>query len=77
MLDNTVILFGGNMSDSNLHNHFPLPTAIVGKGGGIKGNQHLRYADHTPIANLHVGLLNRLGIETAKFGDSKGEITEI
>ena len=77
MLDNTIILFGSNMSDSNLHNHFPLPTAIIGKGGAIRGNQHLRFADHTPIANLHVALLNRLGIETQKFGDSRGEITEL
>jgi len=78
MLDNSIILFGSNMSNSNLHDHFPLPTAIVGGGcGKVKGNQHLRYPDRTPIANMHVALLNRVGIATEKFGDSTGEFTEI
>ena len=78
MLDNSILLFGSNMSNSNAHDHFPLPTAIVGGGGGrIKGNQHLRYPDRTPIANMHVALLNRVGIETEKFGDSTGQFTEI
>jgi Protein of unknown function (DUF1552) len=78
MLDNSTILFGSNMSNSNLHDHFPLPTAIVGRGAGrIKGNQHLRYADRTPIANLHVALLNKAGIPTEKFGDSTGQFSEI
>ena len=51
---------------------------ILGLGGGrIKGNQHLRYPDRTPIANLHVALLNKVGIATEKFGDSTGQLTEI
>jgi uncharacterized protein DUF1552 len=78
MLDNSIILFGSNMSNSNLHDHYPLPTAILGLGAGkLKGNQHLRYPDRTPIANLHVALLNRIGIATDKFGDSTGQLTEI
>ena len=78
MLDNSMILFGSNMSNSNIHDHFPLPTTVLGLGGGkLKGNQHLRYPDHTPIANLHVALLNRAGIATEKFGDSTGQLTEI
>jgi hypothetical protein len=78
MLDNSILLYGSNMSNSNMHDHFPLPTAIVGGGGGkVKGNQHLRYPDRTPIANMHVALLNRVGIATEKFGDSTGQFTEI
>jgi hypothetical protein len=78
MLENSTILFGSNMSNSNLHDHFPLPTAILGRGAGrIKGNQHLRYPDRTPIANLHVALLNKVGIPTEKFGDSTGQFSEI
>jgi hypothetical protein len=78
MLDQSVILFGSNMSNSNLHDHFPLPTALLGGGcGKLKGNQHLRYPDHTPIANLHVALLNRIGIPTQSLGDSTGEFKEI
>jgi hypothetical protein len=78
MLDNSILLFGSNMSNSNMHDHFPLPTAIVGGGAGkVKGNQHLRYPERTPIANMHVALLNRVGIATEKFGDSTGQFAEI
>jgi hypothetical protein len=78
MLDNSILLYGSNMSNSNLHDHFPLPTAIVGGGcGKVKGNQHLKYPDRTPIANMHVALLNRVGISTEKFGDSTGQFAEI
>jgi hypothetical protein len=78
MLDNSVILYGSNMSNSNLHDHFPLPTAVLGGGAGkIKGNQHLRYPDHTPIANLHLTLLNRVGIEMEQFGDSVEQFSAI
>jgi hypothetical protein len=78
MLDQSLILFGSNMSNSNMHDHFPLPTAVLGGGcGRLKGNQHLRYPDHTPIANLHVALLNKAGIPTQSVGDSTGEFSEI
>ncbi len=78
MLDHSLILFGSNMSNSNLHDHFPLPIAVVGGGcGRLQGNRHLRYPDRTPIANLHVALLNRVGIPTKSFGNSTGEFAEI
>jgi BMFP domain-containing protein YqiC len=78
MLDHSIILYGSNMSNSHLHDHFPLPSAIVGGGcGRIKGNQHLRYPDRTPIANMHVALLNRAGVPTESFGDSTGGFSEI
>jgi hypothetical protein len=78
MLDNAVVLYGSNMSNSNLHDHFPLPTAIVGGGcGKIKGNQHLRYPDKTPIANMHLTLLDRVGIPMDKLGDSVSKFSEI
>jgi Protein of unknown function (DUF1552) len=78
MLDNSIILYGSNMSDSNLHNHYPLPTAVVGGGAGrLRGNQHLRYADKTPIANVHLTLLDRAGVDIEKFGDSTTMLLEI
>ena len=78
MLDNSFILFGSNMSDSNLHNHYPLPTAVVGGGmGKLKGNQHLRYAEKTPIANLHLTLLDRMGVPMEKLGDSAMKFAEV
>ena len=78
MLDNSFILFGSNMSDSNLHNHYPLPTAVLGGGmGKLKGNQHLRYPEKTPIANLHLTLLDRIGVPMEKLGDSSMKFAEI
>jgi len=78
MLDNSLILFGSNMSDSNLHNHYPLPTAIVGGGmGKLKGNQHLKYPDKTPIANVHLTLLDRIGLPMDKLGDGTQKFLEI
>jgi len=78
MLDNSILLYGSNMSNSNLHDHFPLPSAIVGGGcGKLKGNQHLRYPDRTPIANMHVALLNKAGVPTQSLGDSTGQFSEI
>lgn len=78
MLDHSILLYGSNMSNSNLHDMFPLPEAVVGGGcGRIKGGQHLRYPDHTPLANLHATLLDRAGVKTDSFGDSTGELSEI
>jgi hypothetical protein len=78
MLDNSILVFGSNMSDSNAHNHFPLPMAIVGGGmGRIKGNRHLRYPDKTPIANMHLTILDRIGVPLETFGDATMKFTEV
>jgi hypothetical protein len=78
MLDTSIVLFGSNMSNSNLHDHYPLPTVVIGRGGGrIKGGQHLKYADKTPIANLHHTLLDRINVSLDKLGDSTGKFVEI
>jgi len=78
MLDNSILVFGSNMSDSNAHNHFPLPMAIVGGGAGrIKGNRHLRYPDKTPIANMHLTILDRIGVPLETFGDATMKFTEV
>jgi hypothetical protein len=78
MLDNSMLMFGSNMSNSNAHNQYPLPTAIVGRGGGVlRGGQHINFAERTPLANLHLTLLQRAGIQIEKVGDSTGAITEL
>jgi hypothetical protein len=78
MLDHSLILYGSNMGNSYLHDHVSLPLAVVGGGcGKLAGNQHLRCPQRTPLANLHLTLLNRAGIPTESFADSSGELTQI
>lgn len=78
MLQNSMLLFGSNMSDSNLHNHYPLPTSLIGGAcGKLKGNQHLKYAEKTPLANLHLTLMERVGIEVDAVGDSNARLSEV
>jgi Protein of unknown function (DUF1552) len=78
LLDHSILLYGSNMSDSNIHNNFPLPTAILGGGcGRIKGNQHIRYPDHTPISDVLLTILHRAGAPIEAIGDSDRELTEI
>ncbi len=73
ILDNSIFLYGGNMSNSNNHDHYPLPTVVLGGGAGkIKGNQHLKFDNQEPLANLHLTLLQRAGIPVESHGDSTG-----
>ncbi|HEV3333454.1 MAG TPA: DUF1552 domain-containing protein [Bryobacteraceae bacterium] len=78
LLDHSVILYGSNMSNSNLHNHFPLPNIVVGGGAGrVQGGRHLRYADHTPMTNLLLTLLDKSGVPMDNLGDSTGKMAEL
>jgi hypothetical protein len=77
MLDHSLILYGSNMSNSNAHNHDPLPTALVGGWKSVKGGQHLKYPDQTPLANMLLTILDRAGVPEEKFGDSSGKFEEV
>jgi hypothetical protein len=78
VLDHSILLYGSNMSNSNAHDEYPLPTIVVGGGAGkVKGNQHLRYPEKTPLANLLQTLLERAGVPVEKFGDSTGIFSEV
>ena len=73
--DHSIILYGSNMSNSNAHNQYPLPTAVLGGAcGKIKGGQHLHYPEHTPLANLLLTMLHRAGYPMDKIGDSTGAV---
>ena len=73
-----VILFGAGLSNSDRHTHSPLPTVVVGGGAGtIKGGRHLIYPEGTPLTNLHVTLLDKVGVPVDKFGDSTGQFKEL
>ncbi|HEY1302281.1 MAG TPA: DUF1552 domain-containing protein [Vicinamibacterales bacterium] len=78
LLDHSVILYGSNMSNSNAHDHFPLPNLVVGGAAGrLKGGRHLRYADHTPMTNLLVTMLDKVGVRQDSLGDSTGILANL
>src|ERR1700678_2788939 len=78
LLDHTVLLFGSGISNSDRHTHGPLPTFLVGGGGGtLKGGRHLVYPEHTPLTNLQLTLLNKLGVPAESLGDSNGQFREL
>jgi hypothetical protein len=80
VLDHSIILFGSNMGNSDAHDADQLPEALIGRGGGLKGNQHLRYKQDTPLANILVTMLDRAGVpaeEITKFGDATGPFSEV
>ena len=78
MLDHSLLLYGSNMSNSNLHNQYPLPIALVGRAcGAVKGGQHINFPERTPMANVLLTMLQRTGVKVDKLGDSTGSILEI
>jgi len=78
MLDHTLLLYGSNMSNSNAHDHFPLPNLVVGGAAGrMKGGRHLKYEDHTPMTNLLVTMLGKVGVTQESLGDSTGTLENL
>jgi len=76
LLDTSMILYGSNLGNSDRHNCIQLPTVIVGKGGGFKGNQHISAPTDTPLANVLVTMAHRTGVKVEKFGDATGTFKE-
>jgi hypothetical protein len=78
LLDHTLLLYGSNMSNSNAHDHYPLPNLVVGGAAGkMKGGRHLKYADHTPMTNLLVTMLDKVGVKQESIGDSTGTLENL
>ena len=75
LLDHSMLIYGSGISDGNIHFHMDLPVVMVGGGGGtLKGGRHLRYASDTPLTNLYVSVLGKLGVPVEQFGDSTGKL---
>jgi len=75
LLENTMVVYGSPMGDSNIHNHKKCPLFLAGHAGGqLKGGLHIKAADGTPMANAMLTMLHMLGVENEKFGDSTGEL---
>ena len=78
LLDHAMIVYGAGMSDSNAHDPKNLPILLAGGGAGrLKGGSHVRFPKDTPLANLHVTLLDKLGVRVEKLGDSAGELPQL
>jgi hypothetical protein len=78
LLDHSLILYGSGMSNSNVHNHAPLPVLVAGGAAGrMKGGRHLKYPEGTPMANLLLTILDKAGVPQERVGDSTGLLTEV
>ncbi len=78
LLDSTLFLYGTGISDSNTHFHEDLPIALIGgKATGVTGGRYVRYPEGTPLANLHMTVLEMLGTPVESFGDSTGKLKRL
>jgi len=73
LLDNCMIVYGSGIADGNAHSHHDLPVLLAGRGGGaFQTGRHLRFAKDTPMSNLYLSMLERMGVKEERFGDSTG-----
>jgi hypothetical protein len=78
LLDSSLLVYGAGISDSNTHFHDNLPIALVGgAAGGLKGGRHLRYGQETPMTNLWLSVLDKMGVPAEKLGDSTGRAQQL
>jgi hypothetical protein len=78
LLDNSMFLYGSNMSNSDRHNNYPLPNILVGGGAGrLNGGQHIELPENTTLSNLLLTVLNKAGLEQDRFADSTGVIAGV
>ncbi len=78
LLDHVLYLYGSGMGNPNVHDHVNLPILVAGGGAGrLKGGRHVNYAEPTPLANLHLTLLERVGVHMDTFADSQGRVDEL
>ena len=78
LLDHSLLLYGSGIGNPNLHDHTNLPVIVAGgAAGGMRGGRHLRYEQPTPLANVHLALLDKVGVRLDRFGDSSGRADEL
>jgi hypothetical protein len=78
LLDNCMIVYGSGISDGNSHAHNNLPVLVAGKGGGtIQTGRHIRFERETPLNNLYLSMLDRMGVPADHVGDSTGKLVEL
>jgi len=78
LLDHSMVVYGSGLADGNRHTHHDLPVLVAGNaGGGLHPGRHLRYKTETPMANLYMTLLDRLGVEPETIGDADGRLEHL
>jgi hypothetical protein len=78
LLDHSMIMLGSGMGNPDVHNHINLPIIVAGGGAGkLRGGRHIKYDEPTPLANLHLTLLDKVGIHLDSFADSRGRVDEL
>lgn len=78
LLDNCMIVYGSGIGDGNAHNHDNLPVLLAGRGGGtVQSGRHIRFGQETPMTNLYVSMLERMGVSVDRVGDSTGKLAEL
>jgi hypothetical protein len=75
LLDHSMIVYGSALADGNAHQHNNLPTILAGRGNGqLTPGRHIKYADETPITNLYLSMLDKMGVPVDALGDSSGRL---
>ena len=78
LLDHALYLYGSGMGNGNLHDHTNLPILVAGgAAGNMQGGRHIRFERPTPLANLHLTLLDKVGVRLDAFADSHGQVEEL
>jgi Protein of unknown function (DUF1552) len=78
LLDHSLLLYGSGMGNPNQHDHDNLPILVAGGAAGrMRGGRQVRFAQPTPLANLHLTLLDKVGVRLDSFGDSRGKVDEL
>jgi len=78
LLDHSLYMYGSGMGDPNVHSHKELPILVAGGAAGrMKGGRHIRYKERTPLANLHLTMLDKVGVRLDSFQDSDGKISDL
>jgi hypothetical protein len=77
LLDHSLILYGSGIGNPNIHDHTNCRSSSRRHAFGMKGNRHIKYAKPTPLANLHLTLLDKVGVTLDSFADSNGKVDEL
>jgi hypothetical protein len=77
LLDHSIVMLGSGLGNPDVHDHLNLPIVVAGGAGNLKGGRHIKYAEPTPLANVHLTMLDLVGVKLDTFGDSSGRVPEL